>query len=209
MRTRTVLIVAFFMASGCSGRLDYTRPQPRTYAPNTVTIDLSKDALWAKMIPALDKQFFMINNLDKASGLINISYSGDPERYVDCGIITSQVSNARGERTYNIPAARQSAEYEIMRDGHLFFVRRQVSLEGRMNLIVEEIAPRQSSISANTRYALTRQQTIRDINNRSQTGSENISFNTGGVALIGRNSQCLPTGELEKAVLELITNAAK
>jgi len=56
--------------------------------------------------------------------------------------------------------------------------------------------------------AVIRQQTIRDINNRSQTGSENISFNTGGVLLIG-NSQCRPTGELEKAVLELITNAAK
>ena len=95
MHARTVLVVAFFMASGCSGRLDYMRPQPRIYAPNTVTIDLSKDALWAKMIPALGKEFFVINNLDKASGLINISYSGDPERYVDCGIITSQVSNAR------------------------------------------------------------------------------------------------------------------
>ena len=30
-------------------------------------------------------QFFVSNNLAKSTGLVNLSYSGVPEKYLDCG----------------------------------------------------------------------------------------------------------------------------
>ena len=56
---------------------------------NTITVNKSKEEVWKELIPQIGKNFFVINNLDKESGIINISYSGDPERYIDCGEIYS------------------------------------------------------------------------------------------------------------------------
>jgi len=75
------------LAFGCAGRLEYRPPNSIAPQQNSVEINKSKDAVWKIIVPAIGKNFFVINNLDKESGIINISYSGDPERYVDCGYI--------------------------------------------------------------------------------------------------------------------------
>jgi hypothetical protein len=188
--------------SGCAGHYNYAKPAARSYQPNAVTVNLSKDSLWKKLIPAISKEFFVINNLDKESGLINVSYSGDPERYVDCGILTSYVSNARGERTYTIPGARANKEYELMVNGQLFFVRSNVQLEGRINITVEELAKDQSRVSAHTRYVMNGRRTISDTQGRSQSDTTSLAFNTGGLGSSG-STECQPTGYLEEEILKL------
>jgi hypothetical protein len=80
--------------TACAGKVEYLRPNIGVPIANTRAVDMSRDELWTRLIPELGKRFFVINNLDKASGLINISYTGDPELYVDCGRITSYVKNA-------------------------------------------------------------------------------------------------------------------
>lgn len=197
---------------GCAGKLDYTRPSSYSNASsNSITIDKSRDAVWSSSVPALGKKFFVINNLDKASGLINISYTGDPERYVDCGQISSYVKNLQGERTYNFPGALAQKSYELMTPGGgLFFVDRKMSLEGRANLIFEEIGPTKTRVTANTRYVLNRQQTIRSAaNNFPQNFSNSISFNSGSGASFppgrdGRAVECVSTGVLEREILSAI-----
>jgi hypothetical protein len=140
MRALLALFSVVFIV-GCAGKLDYARPSAPPTVSNAKTIEKPRDTVWNASVPELGKQFFVINNLDKSSGLINVSYNGDPENYIDCGRITSYVKNARGERTYDFPGARAQQSYEVMNANGLFFVERKMSLEGRVNLVFEEMGP--------------------------------------------------------------------
>jgi hypothetical protein len=198
------------LVAGCSGKVDYVRPSAPPVTSNSKTIEKPRDAVWNASIPELGKQFFVINNLDKSSGLINMSYNGDPENYIDCGRITSYVKNARGERTYDFPGARAQQTYEVMNSSGLFFVERKMSLEGRVNLVFEDISANATKVTANTRYVVTRQLTGRNTaNNIPQSRTDTISFNSGGRDFFpantdGRASECVSTGQLEREILSFI-----
>ena len=210
MRIQFVLLSAILIA-GCAGKLDYIRPttQPQRSA-NVKIIDKPRDAVWNASVPELGKQFYVINNLDKSSGLINVSYNGDPEKYIDCGRIISYVKNVRGERTYDFAGSKAQQSYEAMDPSGLFFLERKMSLEGRINLVFEEVSPSQTRITANTRYVAQRTQTVRSAaNNFPQTRVDSISFNSGAAAEFppsndGRSAQCVATGVLEQEILSAI-----
>jgi len=202
-------ILLALTCTGCAGKLDYVRPTTISKQNNSVTISMSRDAVWNSAVPKLGKQFFVINNLDKSSGLINLSYSGDPESYVDCGRIISYVSNARGERTYDFPASKADQQYEVM-SGNLFSLHRKMSLEGRINLIFEELSPNETRVTANTKYVLSRTITVNGVSGGiPQTQNDSISFNSGRSATFaavsdGRATECLSTGKLESEILQAI-----
>jgi hypothetical protein len=206
-----IAVLIFTSLVGCAGRLEYIRPIGMPTLNNSVVINKSKDELWKQIVPMLGKQFFVINNLDKDSGIINISYSGDPEKYIDCGRLNSYVKNARGERTYNFPASKAYQEYEVMdmeRGGGLFFVSRKMNLEGRMNIIVEEIDVNRSRVTTNTRYVLTKTLIVRNVQGYSNTFTDSISFNSGqeGTFPGSLGITCQATGRLEEEVLSLLTS---
>jgi hypothetical protein len=210
LRTHFILISAL-LVTGCAGKTDYVRPTNQALlAANVKIIDKSREAVWNASVPELGKRYFVINNLDKSSGLINVSYSGDPQKYIDCGRITSYVKNARGERTYDFPGAKAQQSYEIMNQNQLWFLERKMSLEGRVNLVFEEITPNQTRVTANTRYVVQRQQIVTAAaNNLPQTRTDSISFNSGGTADFppasdGRFSACAATGALESEILSAI-----
>ncbi len=136
--------------AGCSGKTMYTPPSEYTAATNEKIVNKPIDKVWKSSVSELGKRFFVINNLDKASGLINISYSGSPESYIDCGRVYSYVSNARGERTYDFPAAQAEAHYEVMGDG-LYHINRKMSLEGRINLIFEPVSVNKTKVTRGRR----------------------------------------------------------
>lgn len=207
----TILLVAVSLVAGCAGKLDYVRPNtPAPASTNYKIIDKPREAVWNASVPALGKQFFVINNLDKSSGLINISYSGDPEKYIDCGRIISYVKNARGERTYDFAGAKAQQAYEVMNGNGLFFIERRMSLDGRVNLVFEELSPSQTKVTANTRYVVQRQQTVRRAANHfPQSASDSISFNSGASSSFaaradGRATACVATGALETEILSVI-----
>ena len=205
-----VVLTAFL--AGCAGKVDYIRPDQVKAAENTKVVERNRDAVWAAAIPELSKQFYVINNLDKPSGLINISYSGSPEKYMDCGRVSSYVKNARGERTYNFAAASPMQSYETMTNGNLFFYERTMALDGRINLIFEEIGPNQTRITANTKYVVTKAIVARNAaNNIPQSISDTISFNTKGRATFPSRgnttvaaTECVSTGYLEQEILSAI-----
>lgn len=211
MRHLLIIVMSLYLAA-CAGKVEYTRPMTNlSMSSNTKTIDRARDAVWNTSVPLLGKQFFVINNLDKSSGLMNISYTGDPERYVDCGRITSYVKNAKGERTYDFPGAKAQQTYEVMNPSvGLFFFDRRMSLEGRVNLIFEEVGPRSTRVTVNTRYVVTRIQIVRRVaENIPQTATDTISFNSGSGASFPANSQgqyaeCVSTGALEREILSAI-----
>ncbi|WP_138922475.1 hypothetical protein [Hylemonella gracilis] len=195
------------MLAACAGKLDYVRPQARPEASaNVKIIDRPREAVWTSSIPELGKKIFGVNTIDKSSGLLNITYTGNPEEFIDCGRITSYVSNARGERTYDFPAAKAQQSYEIMEQGgSLVFVDRRMSLEGKINLIFEEAGPTSTRVTVNTRYVVTKTATVRyATNNFPQTTVESIVFNTGGGSMFPLQTVCLATGALEREVLSAI-----
>jgi hypothetical protein len=210
MKLATPFLIALFL-SGCAGKLDIVRPTTQPNAANNFKIiDKPREAVWNASIPELGKQFFVINNLDKSSGLINVSYNGDPEKYIDCGRVTSYVKNARGERTYDFPGAKAQQQYEVMDNNRLFYINRRLSLEGRVNLVFEEVSQNQTRVTANTRYVVQRQVTVTAAaNNIPQSGSDSISFNSGSSNSFAPNNngqvlECVATGALEREILAVI-----
>jgi hypothetical protein len=203
------LSVAFL--AGCAGKVDYVRPSLAVIqGSNVKVIDRPREAVWTASIPEIGKQYFVINNIDKASGLINVSYSGDPERFIDCGLITSYVKNARGERTYTFRGEKAQQNYEIMNEQGLFFLDRRMALEGRINLVFEEVSPSSTRVTANTRYVVNRTHHVRSAaNNATNSRTDTINFNSAGRASFppnarGEATECAATGQLEKELLELI-----
>lgn len=210
---RSMLIAAVpLLLAGCAGKVDYVRPaQPIAQSTNIKHIARPRESVWNASVPALGKQFFVINNLDKSSGLINISYSGDPERYIDCGRITSYVKNLNGERTYDFPGAKAQQFYEIMNPGAgLFHLNRTMALEGRVNLIFEEASASSTRVTASTRYVVTRTVTAQNVAHAgTQTKTDTITFTTGSGTsfpntIAGQSSECVANGNLEREILSAI-----
>lgn len=207
---RLPLLALIILLTGCAGKLDYIRPDINAKISNEKTVDRPREQVWNSAVPALGKEFFVINNLDKSSGLINVSYSGDPEKFIDCGQISSHVSNLRGERTYSFPGAAASKQYEMMNDGRLFIINRKMELEGRVNLIFEEISPTKTKVTANTRYIVKRHIVVQNIGGGFPvTNADTLAFNTGASASFpaakdGRATECVGTGKLEAEILKAI-----
>lgn len=223
---RLVLVGAAAAICACyTSRVQVTaipRPPERS---NSVVINKSRADVWASGVRTLAKRFFVINNLDQASGLINVSYSGDPQRYIGGPIIThtiempgsdaappadtSTAADPRPERDnshrepyakVSFPATQATAEYGEMMGQSMVHVTRQVSLEGRANIVVEEVGPASTRVTANVRYIVT-EKTTRHLGIRSfLPETEVFSFNTGGQAEF-LTAHLYPTGAFETELI--------
>lgn len=212
MKKTRLSLTAISLLSGCmSSRLDYSPPTNFvSQGANIKVIDKSRDAVWAAAVPALGKNFFVINNLDKESGLINISYAGDPLQYVDCGQINVTIPTIWGDRNQLFPGATESKSYQVMLPMAMQEYHRKMALEGRVNLIFEQVGENKTRITANTRYSLNKQISGNVIGgaylgNR----SDSITFNSGGHARFpsddsSEGTLCTPTGKLERDILSAI-----
>lgn len=210
MRSISLSALVLALAYGCAGEYSYSPPETKTgIGSNVRTVERSRDVVWNALVPELGKRFFVINNIDKASGLLNLSYTGDPARYIDCGQVHSYVKNARGERTYDFPGSRAEESYEVMQSGKLYLLQRAMSLEGRMNVIVEAVSTESARVTVSTRYIVTRKQAISMAGGPSQTVTDTISFNTNSSESFppsrdGQRSTCTSNGALETEILDAI-----
>ena len=91
----------------------------------------------------------------------------------------------RGERTYDFPRARAQQIYEVMYSGRLFYIERKISLEGRVNLVFEDISQRDYD-QGDCQYTLCRYSArytakgVEQYASNHRTGT--ITFNSGGSA---------------------------
>lgn len=205
-RTSSLLLVLVFLSGCATGSHNYTPPTIGLLtAQNFKEVDKPKEEVWNELITGLSGQFFVINTMDKSSGFINVSYSGDPEHYVDGGELDFKVSNLRGSREYQFPATRANTKYEVFQNGILAGINRSVNLEGRMNVVVSEISPTRTRVAVHTRYILTVSAVIQAVTGEVVTPSPVIvTFDTGNEGHSQSGYVYRPTGELENSVLELI-----
>jgi hypothetical protein len=197
---------------GCSSNMTYMPPLEMRESQTVILRD-SFEAAWTKSVRALGDSFFVMNNIVKDSKIINLSYSGDPEKYVDCGHLTINVKEGIGSTTYEFPAARRSVKYKLVRGFSTTSVDRQMSLEARINVLFEEVDRNETGVKVVVRYVVTRtgtQTVIDHFSNRTSTlplPPLSFSFNTGGSdsATAESTSTCRPTGAMEKAIIDLLT----
>jgi hypothetical protein len=218
---RYVAAVAAFGLAGCSlmppaAEFSYSPPGVIVAAPNAKVLPAPRDAVWSAAVPAVGKQFYVINNLDRVSGLMNLSFSGSPSEYIDCGIASGSVTGPGlagvNDKTAFWFAAASSQERYVTyspNDGRVD-VDRKLSLDGRVNLIFEDVTPASTRVTANVRYTVTRTLSIRPLGvSYPQTVTHTIGFNSGGgdafpATFDGNAIRCVPTGKLEQHILSLI-----
>ena len=208
LQTKLIFTAYIFTLAGCAtGKIDYDPPIFNSIVEPSIILNKSRDQVWQELIPQLGKHFFVINNIDKESGLINISYSGDPRTYIDCGQITSQVMDSRGKRSYKFKASQASKTYEAVNPNlEVTIIDRKMHLEGRINLILKSLGPTKTRVTTVARYVVTKTWTARlSTGEYYSSGTKQISFNTGQKEKFQDiATTCCANGNLEKAVLSLI-----
>ena len=210
LKIGSLLLVLIFFA-GCGNEFKYTKPSTDYDIKNSIILNKSKDEVWAELVPALSQTFFVINNIDKESGLINVSYSGDPAEYIDCGIIYSMVKNLAGERKYCFHAASGYKEYEVWFSGPRP-VKRKMQLEGRININVQEVTPEQTKVSVYTKYIVNREFSMLVVYytgynkfSRWDTQSDSVSFTTGEIGKFSNGeTECRCNGKIEQTIIDLL-----
>jgi hypothetical protein len=206
MKRVVILVVFSLVLNGCvSGQVYYHPPTSNQKVTNKLTVNLPQNEVWIRIISSLSSSFFVVNNMDKSSGFINVSYSGSPEKYIDCGHIESYVKNLRGERNYYFPAAAAHKKYEVIENGRLLsFINRKMNLVGRINIVAQAVGNDKTLISVNTKYVVTKSGNVSDVEGRSQNFNDTISFNSNGSASFSQQTTCHATGALEKEVLDAL-----
>ncbi|MFM0134900.1 hypothetical protein [Caballeronia grimmiae] len=211
IRQASLCLFAVAALSGCvSSEFNYTPPST---VPTTTgfskTINKPRDAVWAAAVPSLGKDFFVINNIDKASGLINVSYSGDPHAYVDCGHFIGFFQNAEGRRDFSFDGSAKDALYIQYIKPNAANVQRHLNLEGRINIIFESPTPDTTLVTVNARYVLDKRNNIRLFTGQSGVNTDQMSFGSTSPGSFtptadGTITQCVSTGKLERTVLDEI-----
>src|SRR5437773_8196359 len=133
-------------------------PAPANHVTNEITVTGTSDAVWDRLVAQLSRGFYVINNIDKASRLINVSfYSDTPAEYLDCGTTTRTYTRGNEHEEYRYQVA-ESSDFKMgeQRGSAIitYDIHRATKLEGRANIYV---APKDSvtTVMVNARYILT------------------------------------------------------
>ena len=187
MRVFFIIVIVVFII-GCVANPTYIRPPMNSkITNNSIEIKKDYDAVWTSLIEYSSKSFFSIKNIEKESGLLTLNFgSGEPEKFVNCGIINS-------------PGIRYKGSYigAIERTGY-------VDLNGVMNIFVKPITNNSTSITVNTRYIVS----AKDGGLPKQTWT----FDTNGeqtrrTGIV--NVTCKPTLKAENNIINGIVNISK
>jgi hypothetical protein len=220
-----ICLVAGCATPGTSG-YQYREPVGAEAPRNEAVVKLPFSDTWDLLIGQLAKSFFAINNVEKASRIINLSFSTDkPEDFIDCG--TTERSFKYGDQSQNyVYKTAASTSYKtagkwgpFQNQPSVGSFNRRTSLEGRVNIYV---APKNDDtiVTVNARYILTsrvsgQQEDMNVYGNVVQRSTlpeqlSTISFNTGqiGSADMGtpqepRIVKCRSTGKLEGEILAM------
>jgi len=133
--------VALLLGGCATGR--YTPPvvnsSPSDY---TVVVDRSFDETWKKLIDYAAGTFFAIDNYEKASGLLTLSFgSANPPEFITGGPweVSNMVVTFEGDYVEYLSTYAQGR------------------LDGRMNIVVSQEGPQTTRVTVNARYIFAAQ----------------------------------------------------
>lgn len=166
MNYKILMIVFAVFLSGCATQgvntSEYRGCNPQKII-NELNVPKPQPEVWDILVKELAKSFYVINNIDKESRIINVSFSSNaPADYVDCGRSYRTYTQGDKTETYDYDTAG-SFQFKMAtpRQEHPSFanyvvVRRETSLEGRSNIYVapSEKDKNNTVITVNTRYIM-------------------------------------------------------
>lgn len=136
---KTLIALSILPALASCTSVSYTPPSQAPALANDLVVYRSYDETWDALVAHATQTFFAIDNFERATGLMTLSYgSSEPSRFVDCGIIT--VSNSQGQ--YSGPYVDYVTRFN---DG---------SVTGRMNLLVQRVTDYETRVRVTARYIL-------------------------------------------------------
>ena len=159
-----LLLPSFFSLTACAplweSSLQYNDPiQGETIVAERV-IAKPFNGTWSTLVGNLAKSPFVIKDLDKASGFIDLAFSTDePQSYLDCGRAKRKYLLEQESRTYEYAVAGSAEyksvgfnEYGILKVANIV---RRASLEGRASIYVDPRGAKETALTINIHYVWT------------------------------------------------------
>lgn len=186
-----LFILAGSVLGGCASGV-YTPPVATTPTiAHERTIHRSFDDTWSSLIEYASGTFFAIDNFEKESGLMTLSFgSNEPENFIDCGHMKASSLTRNVDMPY--------VSYLVQNYG--------ARLDGKMNVVVKAVDSGTTQVRVNARYVFS---TLA----RADVPAQSWVFDSGGQATImvsGKASgtipsrTCRPTHEIETKLLDAI-----
>lgn len=213
-----IFILSNLMIVGCAAKTDvaYTQPKPQN-EKNTRVYNGNIERVWDATISAVGESFFVIDNIERDSKIITLSFSvQDPNEYIDCGTLTVTNSGGMsGKGATSIQGAQATATY-LVSDGspHPKPALRTTALSGKANIILSKEGANSTKVKVMSRYVLlVNFESSRWVEvgfggySQPIQSSQTVSFSTGetGVGTKGQ-LQCTSRNTLEEAILDRIGN---
>ena len=105
----SLLVINLLGCATMTSSYDYMPPKKAIY-DNESFIDRPFEVVWDELVKKISKSFYVINNIEKASRIINLSFSTDtPVEYVDCGETTREYGKTPNISTYTYSVAEPSS----------------------------------------------------------------------------------------------------
>ena len=177
----------------------YTPPNHNLDITDNIEINLDFETVWEGTIERATASFFDIDNFEKDSGLLTLSFgTGSASEFVDCGQWDGRQWNG-SNHTFTGPYATY---LETFLGGNF---------TGRMKVFIKSVSDNKTTITLNAHYVLETPSRIEGSGiYETRVPAMNWAFETGGSAtrksfFSAPNSPstrtCRPTGKAEKAIL--------
>lgn len=201
IRLLPISITALILGGCATSNAIYAPPEEKKVENSTV-VNGDFDTVWDQLVKKLSADFFVINNIEKASRLINLSFSTNtPSDFIDCGESTRTLKNLRGEDKVFYKSA-DSVQFNTTNNmGALVKVNRTTRLEGRTNIYVAPDSSK-TNISVNTKYVLTVTMQAIDIYDR-PVGTEVKSYDFSTTQPMKQDQvMCVSNGKIEQKIID-------
>jgi hypothetical protein len=142
-------MLSIFLSSCASHSLNYNPPKERETTTSKV-VNKQFKSVWDQLIEGLAQKNYVIDSVNKDSGLIVVSKKlNPPSTYADCGKWDGHFKNMRADEKYNFDGA-DSANYMINNDGVYFAINRTANLNSKSNIFVKKVDEKKTLISVNS-----------------------------------------------------------
>ena len=157
LRWPAFVVVLAVVLNGCASSGGQYTPPTQQAVTTDRTVAVPFDQFWDVYVEQLSKSFFVINNIEKESRIVNVSFTtNQPGDYVNCGRMLRTSSHpASGERTWQYDTADDSIYAAGLKGTNVELqFARETSLDGRANIFMAPEADG-TKLSVNARYVWT------------------------------------------------------
>lgn len=201
-KTMPFFAIALLAGCGATSKLDYFPPVEYKKV-NQIEINEEFEVVWSRLVKNLASDFFVINNIEKSSNIINVSFTAsDPTRYVDCGSSERSFSNMRGDADYSYDPAGSATYTFTNPQGHVFNANRIGTLSGIANIYVSDEGET-TVVNANVKYSVDVKIYYSNVvGNHAGTDNFTVDFSTKNNHTSPDGVICTSIGNLEQMILD-------